>query len=56
MIPSCPSYLARVAEVSVRKVFKLKRLKIVIPKQMFQRFPIALAQVKGSNTTKNLLN
>ena len=31
-------------------------LKILSPKQMRQRLPIALAQVKASNTTENLLN
>ena len=33
-----------------------KGLKIVTPKQMLQRLPIALAQVKAVNTTENLLN
>ena len=31
-------------------------LKILTPKQMFQRLPIALAQVKAGNTSENLLN
>ena len=31
------------------------RLKIC-PKQMLQRFPIALAQLKAGNTTENLLS
>ena len=31
-------------------------LKILTPKQMFQRFPIALAQVKASNNSESLLN
>ena len=31
-------------------------LKIITPKQMLQRLPIALAQVKAGNTSKNLLN
>ena len=35
---------------------KGKRLKIITPKQMLQRLPIALAQVKGSNNSENLLN
>ena len=34
---------------------KGKRLKILTPKQLFQRFPIALAQVKASNNSKSLL-
>ena len=32
-----------------------KRLKILTPKQMLQRLPIALAQVKAGNTSENLL-
>ena len=31
-------------------------LKILRPKQMLQRFPIALAQVKAGNNSENLLN
>ena len=31
-------------------------LKILTPKQMFQRLPIALAQVKAGNNLENLLN
>ena len=30
--------------------------KILTPKQMLQRLPIALAQVKGGNNSKNILN
>ena len=48
--------LARVAKVSDRKVFDHTRLKILSPKQMLQRLPIALAQVKAGNTPENLLN
>ena len=33
-----------------------KGLKILKPKQMFQRLPIALAQVKAGNNSENLLN
>ena len=32
------------------------KLKILTPKQMLQRFPIALAQVKAVNNSENLLN
>ena len=35
---------------------KGKGLKILTPKQMFQRLPIALAQVKAGNNSENLLN
>ena len=31
-------------------------LKILTPRQMLQRLPIALAQVKTNNNSKNLLN
>ena len=31
-------------------------LKILSPKQMLQRLPIALAQVKAGNKSENLLN
>ena len=33
-----------------------KGLKILTPKQMLQRLPIALAQVKAGKTSENLLN
>ena len=33
-----------------------KRLKIITPKQMLERLPITLAQVKAGNTSQNLLN
>ena len=48
--------IAHVAKVSDDKVFDRMRLKILSPKQMLQRLPIALAQVKASNTSENLLN
>ena len=35
---------------------KGKGLKILTPKQMLQRLPVALAQVKASNNSENLLN
>ena len=35
---------------------KRKGLKILTPKQMLQRFPIALAQVKAGNISEKLLN
>ena len=38
------------------KAAKGKGLKISTPKQMLQRLPIALAQVKAGNTSENLLN
>ena len=33
-----------------------KGLEILTPKQMLQRLPIALAEVKAVNTSENLLN
>ena len=33
-----------------------KKLKILTPKQMFSRLPIALVQVKAGNTSENLVN
>ena len=33
-----------------------KKLKILTPKQMLQRLPIVLEQVKAGNTSANLLN
>ena len=35
---------------------KSKGLKILTPKQMLQRLPIGLAQVKNGNTSENFLN
>ena len=33
-----------------------KGLKILTPKQMFQRLPIALAQIKADNNSESLFN
>ena len=35
---------------------KAKEIKMLTPKQMLQRLPLALAQVKAGNTFENLLN
>ena len=35
---------------------KGKGLKILTPKQMLQRLPISIAQVKAGNNSENLLN
>ena len=51
--------LARVAlveNVYNRKVSDYSNLKIISPKQMLQRLPIAHVQVKVGNTSENLLN
>ena len=56
VLTSILDHVARVAKVSDRKVFNHKQLKILTPNQMFQRLSIALAQVKGGNTSENFLN
>ena len=33
-----------------------KRIRIFSPKQMLQRLPITLSQVKAGNTSENLIN
>ena len=33
-----------------------EEIKLITPKQMLQRLPIAFAQVKGGNTSEDLLN
>ena len=47
---SDPNYNAKQDET------KGKGFKILTPKQMLQRLPIALAQVKAGNNSGNLLN
>ena len=51
---TCLTRIARVARVA--KVSGHSNLKILSPKQMLQRLPIALEQVKAGNTSENLLN
>ena len=41
---------------SKKRATEGKGLKILTPKQMFQRLPIVLAQVKASNNSESLLN
>ena len=48
------SILDRVARIA--KVSDHEQLKILTPKQMLQRLPLALTQVKAVNTSQNLLN
>ena len=48
------SPVARIARVV--KVSDHSKLKVLTPKEMLQRLPIALAQVKADNTFENLLN
>ena len=51
------------AKIRSEAIYKLKQnktegtyLKILTPKQMLQRLPIALAQVKAGNNSESLLN
>ena len=44
------------AKVSDPKLNNRNHIKILTPKQMLQRLPIALAEVKTSSTSENLLN
>ena len=43
-------------QVACGKVFDNSNLEILNPKQMLQRLPIGLAQVKAGNTSENVLN
>ena len=43
-------------EQNKKKEQRAARLKILIPKQMLQRLPIALAKVKVGNNSESLLN
>ena len=43
------------AKKAAEKLTKGKRLKILTPKQLLQRLPIALAQVKVGNASEHLL-
>ena len=47
-------YSSMVSEAKTKT--KGKRLKILIPKQMLQRLPIALAQLKAGSNSESLLN
>ena len=51
-------YCLMVSEVKNKAQNKTsgKGLKILTPKQLLQRLPIALAQVKGGNNSESLLN
>ena len=48
-------YVSRASEAR-RQTKKRTKLKISTPKQMFQRLPIALAQIKAGNNLDSLLN
>ena len=50
------NYYFLIASEAKHKAKYRKGLKILSRKQILQRLPIALAQVKASNTSENLLN
>ena len=57
MLALCPSDLAHVEHIAyVAKVSDHSNFKILSPKQILQRLPKALAQVKAGHTSKKLLN
>ena len=43
-------------DLDFNKQHKSKQMKILTPKQMLQRLPVALAQVKAGKTSEHLLN
>ena len=50
-------YCSMISKTNTKaKPTKATRLKILTPKQMLQRLPIALAQVKAGNNSESLLN
>ena len=44
-----------VSDIKYKSIHR-QGLKILTPKQMVQRLPIVLAQVKAANTSENVLN
>ena len=53
-----PKIVLNIAEkiLNFNEQQKSKGLKILTPKYLLQRLPIALALIKAGNTSKNLLN
>ena len=49
-------YIKMLSDANFNAKHEGKGLKILTPKQMLQRLPIALAQVKAGNNSENLLN
>ena len=47
---------SRIVSEAKRKTKYVEGLRILSPKKMFQRLPIALAKVKAGNTSENLLH
>ena len=48
--------VARIATISNHKVSDRKHIKMLTAKQMLQRLPIGLAQVKAGNTSESVLS
>ena len=48
-------YYSSASEANYKSIYR-EELKILTNKQILQRFPIALKQVKAGNTSKHLLN
>ena len=55
VIKFCDDYSSIMSEAKI-KATEGKGLKILTPKQMLQRLPIALAHVKAGNNSESLLN
>ena len=51
-----PTTLSIVLGISPKRSTQGKKIKILSPKQVLQRLPIAIAQVQARNTSANLLN
>ena len=51
-----PNNYPREKSRSIYESRQVKRFKISTPKQMLQRLPIALAQIKAGNNSESLLN
>ena len=53
-------YFSMISDAKTQAIKEEKQigtgLKILTPKQMLQRLPVALAQVKAGNISENLLN
>ena len=50
------NYYAKNMSKNIYESKQVTGLKILSHKQMFRRFPVALAQIKAGNNSKNLLN
>ena len=55
VIKLCDNFVRIISDAMYREK-QGARLKILTPKQMIQRLPIAIPQVKAGNNSKNLLN